>query len=124
MGKPEDNILQHNIKCLVFSQKSKRHAKKQECVTQLRRKQQQQSINQSLETNSNGVQMLGLADKDIRATIINILKQWKKTMFHKLKKNMMTMIQQINNWTMKNKLKRDLNTNSEAEDMGTEWKFH
>ena len=74
MGKPEDNILQHNIKCLIFSQKSKRHAKKQDCVTQLRRKQQQ-SINQSLETNSNGVQMLGLADKDIRATIINILKQ-------------------------------------------------
>ena len=123
MGKPEDNILQHNIKCLIFSQKSKRHAKKQECVTQLRRKQQQ-SINQSLETNSNGVQMLGLADKDIRATIINILKQWKKTIFHKLKKNMMTMIQQINNWTMKYKLKRDLNRNSGVEDMGTKWKFH
>ena len=123
MGKPEDNILQHNIKCLIFSQKSKRHAKKQECVTQLRRKQQQ-SINQSLETNSNGVQMLGLADKDIRATIINILKQWKKTIFHKLKKNMITMIQQINNWTMKYKLKRDLNRNSGVEDMGTKWKFH
>ena len=74
MGKPEDNILQHNIKCLVFSQKSMRHAKKQECVIQLRKKQQQ-SINQSLETNSNGVQLLGLADKDIRATITHILKQ-------------------------------------------------
>ena len=68
--------------------------------------------------------MLGLADKDIRATIINILKQWKKTIFHKLKKNMMTMIQQINNWTMKYKLKRDLNRNSGVEDMGTKWKFH
>lgn len=76
MGKPEDNILQHNIKCLVFSQKSMRHTKKQECVIQLRKKQQQQqSINQSLETNSNGVQLLGLADKDIRATITHILKQ-------------------------------------------------
>lgn len=36
---------------------------------------------------------------------------------------MMTMIQQINNWTMKYKLKRDLNRNSGVEDMGTEMKI-
>ena len=35
----------------------------------------------------------------------------------------MTIIQQINNWTMKYKLKRDLNRNSEVEDMGTEMKI-
>lgn len=36
---------------------------------------------------------------------------------------MMTMIQQINNWTTKYKLKRDLNRNSGVEDMGTEMKI-
>lgn len=35
----------------------------------------------------------------------------------------MTMIQQINNWTTKYKLKRDLNRNSGVEDMGTEMKI-
>lgn len=65
---------------------------------------------------------MDLADKDIKATILNIFKEWKKTMFHKLKKNMMTGTQQINNWNKKYKLKRELNRNSRFGNMVTEMK--
>lgn len=64
---------------------------------------------------------MDLADKDIKATILNIFKEWKKTMFHKLKKNM-TGTQQISNWNKKYKLKRELNRNSRFENMVTEMK--
>lgn len=55
-----------------------------------------------LEMLSQGIQMLDLADKDLRAAIVNTFKELKKTIFKELKESVMTM-----NYKTENIIKRN-----------------
>lgn len=52
---------------------------------------------------SQGIQMLDLADKDLRAAIVNTFKELKKTIFKELKESVMTM-----NYKTENIIKREI----------------
>ena len=52
---------------------------------------------------SQGIQMLDLADKDLRAAIVNMFKELKKTIFKELKLSVMTM-----NYKTENIIKREI----------------
>lgn len=56
-----------------------------------------------LEMLSQGIQMLDLADKDLRAAIVNTFKELKKTIFKELKESVMTM-----NYKTENIIKREI----------------
>ena len=56
-----------------------------------------------LEMLSQGIQMLDLADKDLRAAIVNMFKELKKTIFKELKLSVMTM-----NYKTENIIKREI----------------